>query len=321
MISEDRSEIIVLGTIVFDIFVKGIDAFPKKGQAIAIKEFPISIGGCGANTALVLAQLGSRISLIGSMGKDIFGDYIKNKLNEHKIETSILNVVEKLSTSTSILFIDKNGERSYLHNSGANAKIVLSIRAMAEISFAKIFHIGGAMLFPGFDGKPMSKTLKLAKKNKTLTSVDLGWDTSNSWMKKLESSLQYIDILMMNEVELKTLTKKRNLETAVNFLHNFGPKVIIIKLGKKGAFVSKDLLKVHVPAIKVHAIDSTAAGDSFAAGFLFSLLKGGNLIDSVKLGNSLGALCVQRFGSLSDGIDLYTVMKFAKQHYDFNSLP
>ncbi|MBM4175368.1 MAG: carbohydrate kinase family protein [Ignavibacteria bacterium] len=315
-----RSDIIVLGTIVFDIFVPEVSAFPKKGSAVAMSDFPTSIGGCGVNSAIVLSQLGAKVSLIGSSGKDIFGKYILEELSKCNVDSSMLNVDEKFPTSTSILFIDKKGERSYLHSSGANKKIIINDDVLAGISSAKIFHIGGALLIPGFDGKLMSNTLKWAKKNKTLTSVDLGWDTSNKWMKKLNSSLPSIDILMLNDAELKALTKKRNLETAVNFLHTLGPKVIVIKLGKKGAFVSKDLLKVHVPAINVKAIDSTAAGDSFAAGFLFSILKGGNLIDSVKLGNTLGALAVQKYGSLSTGVIFSKVLNFAKQNYDFNGL-
>jgi len=318
--STNKPDIVVLGTIVFDIFVKGVSSFPKKGRAIPIEKFPYSIGGCGANSALVLSQLGAKVSLIGSIGDDHFGNYIKKKLSECNIRLELLSTKEKLPTSLSILFISKKGERSYLHSSGANEKINLSDKALFQISSAKIFHIGGAMLFPGFDGKPLAKSLKYAKKNRTLTSVDLGWDTSNQWLKKLELSLPYIDILMMNEAELKALTKKRKLESAVNYLHDKGPKVIIIKLGERGAFISKDILKVHVPAIKTKVIDTTAAGDSFAAGFLFSLINGGNLIDSVKLGNTLGALTVQKFGSLTDSINLKSVMKFAKMHYDFNSL-
>lgn len=318
--STNKPDIVVLGTIVFDLFVKGVSSFPMKGRAIQIEKFPYSIGGCGANSAIVLSQLGAKVSLIGSIGQDHFGDYVKEKLVESNLSLELISIREKLSTSISILFIGKSGERSYLHGSGANEKINLTDKALFQISSAKIFHIGGAMLIPGFDGKPMAKVLKFAKKNKTLTSVDLGWDTSNNWMKKLEPSLAFIDILMMNEAELKALTRKRKIESSVNYLHDKGPKVIVIKLGVKGAFISKDILKVHVPAIKTKVVDTTAAGDSFAAGFLFSLVNGGNLIDSVKLGNTLGALTVQKFGSLTDTIDLKSVMKFAKRHYDFNSL-
>lgn len=317
--STNKPDIVVLGTIVFDLFVKGVSSFPKKGRAIPIEKFPYSIGGCGANSAIVLSQLGAKVSLIGSIGKDHFGDYVKEKLVESNLSLELISTKEKLPTSISILFISENGERSYLHNSGTNEKINLTDKALSHISSAKIFHIGGAMLIPGFDGKPMTKSLKHAKKNGTLTSVDLGWDTSNSWMKKLKPSLPFIDILMMNEAELKALTKKRKLESAVNYLHDKGPKVIVIKLGEKGAFISKDVLKVHIPGIEVKTVDSTAAGDSFAAGFLFSLVNGGNLIDSVKLGNTLGALTVQKFGSLTDKIDWKSVMKFAKRHYDFNN--
>ncbi len=314
-----KSDVTVLGTIVLDIFVKGVNSFPPKGQAVSIDNFPMSVGGCGANTSIALTKLGAKVSLIGNIGDDFFGKFICDSLKKENLTCNLISTLKNKSTSLSILFLNKSGERSYFHSSGANEEINLSARSLKRIFSSKIFHIGGAMLLPGFDGKPMAKILRQVKKNNVVTSVDLGWDISNKWMEKLKYSLKYIDILFANELEIKALTQKKAIESAVNFLHKRGPKIILIKLGSKGAFLSKGLLQFYIPAIKAKAIDTTGAGDNFVGGFLFGLLNSWSLIDCVKLGNTLGALTVRSFGAQAGLLNFSGTMKYLKKNYDINN--
>ncbi|MCX8011376.1 MAG: carbohydrate kinase family protein, partial [Ignavibacteria bacterium] len=218
-----------------------------------------------------------------------------------------------------ILFIDKKGERSYLHLPGASAEIKINDKIFSQIRNSKILHIGGALIIPGLDGKPMSKLLQFAKDNNLVTSVDLAWDSSNEWMNKLKYSLPFIDILMLNQDELKALTKHKSIKTSAGLLHRYGIKIVIVKMGADGVFISKDLLNFFVPTIKVHAIDTTGAGDNFSAGFLYGILKGWNIIDSAKLGNLLGALAVENFGGTSGFINHKKTLELLSKYYDINN--
>lgn len=290
-------DITVLGTIVFDIFIPYIKKFPRPGQAINITSFPIFTGGCGANAAITLAKLGINVSLIGSVGNDLFGKYILDYLNAFKIDTSLVHFSDKEPTSSSILFINQKNERSYFHSPGASRDIQVTSKEFKKIFSSKIFHVGGVNLLPSIDGEPLLKILKRVKSKNIVTSIDLAWDTKNRWMKNLKNSLPFTDILMGNQDEIKALTKEKKLEKSLEKLHDLGVKIIAVKLGENGSVVSKDFYLEKVPPFKVKSKDSTGAGDSFVGGFLYGILKGKNLYESALIGNYLGAIASTEIGS------------------------
>lgn len=293
----DIPDVAILGTIVFDIFIPDVKKYPRLGQAIEVKSFPIFTGGCGSNTAIVLSKLGVNVSLIGSAGDDLFGKYVIDYLKENNVNTDLVKISRVENTSTSILFINERNERSYFHSTGANKDIKIGKKEFDVIKKSKIFHIGGVNLLPSIDGKPMAEILKNAKSSNVITSIDLAWDTKNRWMKNLKYSIPYIDILMGNQDEIKTLTNEKNLPKAIRKLHQSGIKVIAVKLGEKGSLVSKDFCIEEVPPFKIKSKDATGAGDAFAGGFLYGIISGRNLYDSARFGNYCGAIVTQEFGS------------------------
>lgn len=290
-------DVTVIGTIVFDIFIPNVNKIPSNGQAVNIDKFPYFTGGCGSNTSIILARCGSKVSLIGSVGNDLFGDYVISYLRQNNVDTSLISRSKKFQTSTSILLINKKGERSYFHSKGSNKEIKVKDSELEVISKSKIFHIGGANLLPSIDGKPMAKLLRFAKSKNVTTSVDLAWDTENLWLEKLKYSLNYIDILMGNKDEILSLSKQKNISDAFEFLHTNGVKIVVCKVGAKGSIVSKNSMKIEIPSFKIKSIDSTGAGDAFAGGFLFGLLSGKNLYECGRIGNYFGALATTEFGS------------------------
>lgn len=291
------SDVSIIGTIVFDIFIPEISKYPRSGQAVDVKSIPIAVGGCGANTSIVLSKLGANVSLIGAVGQDLFGNFIINYLKENNVNIELVKISQKEQTSTSVLIINDQNERSYFHTTGASEEIKVDAIALKQILNSKILHIGGVNLLPSLDGKPMAEILKKAKSRKIVTSIDLAWDTRNRWMKNLKYSLPYIDILMGNKDEILALTSQKKIEKGIEVLHQFGVKIVVVKLGKDGSIVSKDFLIHQVPPFKVKAKDETGAGDAFAGGFLFGILQGRSLFDSAQIGNYIGALVTQEIGS------------------------
>jgi len=301
---QDNLDVTVLGTIVFDIFIEGIKNYPKSGQAVEIDSLPYFTGGCGANTSIVLSKLGLNVSLIGAVGDDLYGNFILDYLKNCGVDVSLVKVSKKESTSTSILFINDKKERSYFHLVGASKEIEVNKRELDKIFKSKIFHVGGVNLLPGLDGKPLAEVLRKVKSKNVITSVDLAWDVKNRWMKNLKHSLPFIDILMANEDEIKALTGEKNLKRAINFLHREGLKIVVVKLGKDGSIVSKNFDFEYVPPFKIKSKDSTGAGDAFAGGFLYGLLKSKSLFESALIGNYVGALATTEVGSTSAFINL-----------------
>ncbi len=292
-----HSDVTVVGTIVFDIFITGVNKLPNYGQAVKLNSLPIYSGGCGLNTSIVLSKLGVKTSLIGSVGTDLFGNFLLDHLRKNGVKTVLTTQSSKESTSVSILFINKRKERSYFHLVGANSKIKINRKELNTIFNSRIFHIGGVNLLPSLDGKPMGEILKKVKSKNTITSVDLAWDVDNKWMEKLKYSLPFIDILMGNEDEIKKLTESSSFKKSFEILHRLGVKIVVAKLGNKGSLVSKENMIIKVEPFNVKVKDTTGAGDAFAGGFLYGILNNKNLYECALIGNYCGALAITEYGS------------------------
>jgi len=298
-----KPDITILGTIVFDIFVLNFEKFPSRGQAVKTDEIIYSIGGCGANPAILLSKLGVNVSLIGSVGFDFWASFILSVFKAYNVDTSFIKLSLNYPSAVSILFLNKSGERSYIHRTGASNELDIQHKELRQIYKSKIFHIGGANLLPSIDGKPMAQILKKVKSKKVITSVDLAWDVDGLWMEKLKYSLPYIDILMGNEDEIKTLTKSNNIKSSVKILHNAGVKTVVVKRGKKGSFVSQNFDQFDVPPFKVKVKDTTGAGDAFVGGFLYGFLNGMNIYECARIGNYFGALVTTNIGAITALLD------------------
>lgn len=125
---------------------------------------------------------------------------------------------------------------------------------------------------------------------------------------------QYIDFLTPNEIELKTLTdqKEGQLECIAGCLLDKGVKTIIAKAGDNGAFIVKRDTFIHVPAFRVKAIDTTAAGDTFNAGFAFALAQGWELERCVRFANAAGAIATTAMGAQEAMPTIEEVERFMK---------
>ena len=131
-------------------------------------------------------------------------------------------------------------------------------------------------------------------------------DTMNLWIdiskKELDKVLQLTNILLINHEESEQYTGEKDISIAAKTLHQCGPKIIIIKMGEKGAYLSNSENSFFIPAYKVNkVIDPTGAGDSFAGGFVGSLAQTNNInfFDAVITGSAVASFSVEGFGAKS----------------------
>jgi sugar/nucleoside kinase (ribokinase family) len=121
--------------------------------------------------------------------------------------------------------------------------------------------------------------------------------------------LEHTDILFVNGLEAAQLTKLQDLNEALTALGRFIPTVVV-KFGTKGAVAIKNREIVLVPGFKVEAVDTTGAGDSFAAGFVHGFLQGQTLLECLKLANACGALSTLTAGGTANQPDRATLGNF-----------
>ncbi len=291
------NKVCVIGSINMDLVIK-VDEMPKEGETILSKYFEKIAGGKGANQAVAAKRSGNLVSMIGKIGKDDNGKILKALLKKEGINTNLIFEDNKEPTGMAMITVNNNGNNSIVVISGSNMTL-----NEEEIEKAKEEIKKSDILISQFE-TPENCTLKafkIAKENNIITILN------PAPAKKINDELlKYTDIIIPNETEVEVLTgiKVNNLEKAKiasKKLLKKGVKFVIITLGENGAVIISENNGQLVPAFKVKAIDTTAAGDSFIGGLSSKLnakkLDFENLLKAVKFGNKVSSITVQREGA------------------------
>lgn len=291
------NKICILGSINMDMVVS-VDKMPLVGETIFSENFKLAHGGKGANQAVASQRLGSEVYMISKVGKDAYGLQILNSLEKENINIANIFKDDVNPTGTAIITVNSEGNNSIIVVAGANMTLSLD-----EIGKCKDVITSSDIIVAQFE-TPIEVTIeafKFAKENGVITILNPA--PAEEIPNEL---LKYTDIIVPNETEATTLTgvDVKDLESAkqaANVFLNNSVKYVIITLGDKGAAVISKEDGVLIPAYKVNAIDSTAAGDSFIGAISTKLKKTDlnimSLVEAVKFGNKVSAIAVQREGA------------------------
>ena len=182
-----------IGILVADVIVEPVTAYPEKGVLVPVNSITMHNGGNAMTASINLRKLGVDSSVIGMVGNDIFGDFLKGKLNDAGVNTSGLRVSDKVQTSASVLMIDANAERSFFHTVGTNAVFSEKDIDYSIIEACDIVFVTGTFLMNTFDGIETMRFLKKCKDMGKTTFLDVCWDAQGRWGELLDMSLPYID--------------------------------------------------------------------------------------------------------------------------------
>ena len=291
------SKTCILGSLNMDIVLK-VENMAKIGETIFAKKLTTVPGGKGANQAVASRRMGCEVYMIGKVGLDSNGDLLVNELARYGINTEYIFKDDKETTGTAIINVNDEGNNSIVVVAGANMSINID-----EIKQSYSIIKDCDVLISQFE-TPSEMTIEAfnyAKSQGILTILN------PAPAKKVdENLLKCTDIIIPNETEAYDITGilVEDLESAKKSAENFikmGVHYVIITLGSKGAaLITKEKAEL-IPAIKVNAIDTTAAGDSFIGAVASKLsikeLSYENLRKAIVFGNKVSSLVVQRAGS------------------------
>jgi len=291
------SEVVCVGILVADVWGRPIDSQPEHGRLMLVDEIGLGVGGCAANTGLGLAKLGVDTGLMGKVGDDGFGEFVREEIGAHGIDTSGIRTTTERGTSATMIMVDSAGERTFMHCIGANATMKPEDIDMAQVAAAEIFDFAGALVMPGFDGEPASSVMRAAQQAGTTTCLDTVWDDTGRWMELLEPVLPHTDMFLPSLAEAVEVTGETEPEQVAAVLMDHGVKTVGLKMGEDGCYVRTADREVRVPAYEVDVVDGTGSGDAFVAGFIVGTLRGWDLEDVARFANAVGALCVTAPGT------------------------
>ncbi len=253
-------------------------------------------GGSAANTIFAITRLGSSSSFLGKLGSDMYGEFYRDAFNKIGCDGTRFKYCASNPTARCLSLITSDSERTMRTSLGAAAGLLPDEISEDDFHGSRHVHIEGYLLF---NRELLVKILQSAKSRECTISLDLG---SFEVVKAAEDILpglleSYVDIIFANEDEAEAYTGTADPEAALEILSRVC-EIAVVKLGKDGALLKRGDEVHHVPAIKVdNAVDTTGAGDYWAAGFLFGYFRGYPLDVSAEIGVILGAEVVQHVGA------------------------
>lgn len=267
-----------------------------------IKEYNLKIapGGSSANTLAAIALIGGKVVFCGKVGDDEHGYLYEKRMQEGRVRSNIAK--GPAATGHAITFITPDSQRTFATHLGAAMHLKKEDLFEEDITKSKVLHIEGYQL----EDKNLRETalhaMGIAKRNGTKISIDLA---DPGLIERNRDDLtamvkQYADIVFANEEEAMAFTGK-DAETAVQELAQ-DAEIAIVKQGAKGALIAAEGKVIAISAYKTEAVDTTGAGDVFAAGFLFGLTHGMPLEKSGKMGAYLAAKVVSKIGARLDTV-------------------
>lgn len=309
-----RKNVCILGSINMDLVLR-VNRMVRIGETILAKDFKKVSGGKGANQAIAAKRLDANVSFIGMVGDDDNGFEIIKAFKEDKIDVSHIKVSKKDPTGMAIITVDDDGKNSIVVVPGANMKI-----DNASIEEAKEVIKESKILIAQFETsiEATIEAFKVAKENGVITILNPA-----PARKIPEELLRLTDIIAPNETEAFEITGVKvddtdKIKEAAGKFIEMGVKFVIITLGERGAaLVSKEKFIV-VPAYKVQAVDTTAAGDSFIGALASRLQNEENIAfesieKAINFANKVSSIVVQKQGAQPSLPYLDEVLKTYKE--------
>lgn len=312
--NRDGKPVVCLGILVADVVARPLHSLPAPGRLVLVDEMRLHTGGCAVNAATALARLAVPVEVIGKVGDDPFGDFLIAEMESRGIGTRGVRRDSSAGTSATMVMVDPDGERRFVHYIGANAYLNLGDVDFDLLSKAAILHVGGSLVMPGIDGEPTAELLRHAKRSGITTFLDTVWDDTGRWMSLLAPALPFTNYFLPSLPEAQAMTGLREPDDVAKALLDCGCGSVALKMGEEGCLVRTEKgERLRLPAYQVEAIDATGAGDAFAAGFIAGVYLGWSLEETCRLANAVGALCVTGVGASGGTRPLNETMEFMRR--------
>lgn len=291
--TEKKWDVYVYGDINSDLVIPNVEKFPEPGQEDEVDVMETFVGGGAALFTLGIGKLGLRPVFQGTIGDDCYGRMILEELEKQNVDTVLLKVSREQKTGISISFTNER-DRAFLTMRGTNALLDVSKVNIEEVKKARHIHVTGYAGSVNHDA--YLKFLRQVKEQTEATvSFDVGWDSTEEWKKEIYNLFPYIDVLFMNETEAIHYGRKETAREAGSDFAKYCP-VVALKLGSKGSMAFENGKMYQKERYCVKAVDTTGAGDSFNAGFIYAYLSGKSVEECLACGNGCGALSVTALG-------------------------
>jgi sugar/nucleoside kinase (ribokinase family) len=261
-----------------------------------VDDATLTVGGSGTIFAMGAAQLGLRVAYCGVVGDDTFGRFMLDHLHRRNIDTQGVIIDRTLKTGLSVI-LNVPGDRAILTHLGA----IDALRAgqVDPTLVAQSRHVHITSFFLQHNLRPgLAKLLAQARAVGTTVSLDTNWDPNERWDDGLSDVLANTDVFLPNEQEALAISRSTTLDDALTKLAATIPTVAV-KCGAQGAICRRGAQTARDPGFPAMVVDTTGAGDTFNAGFLYGWLHHWELPEALALGCACGSLSTRAAGGVT----------------------
>lgn len=280
--------IVVLGDIAVDMIGK-LAFFPTPGDDCPVSDLRFHCGGVAANTAVALARWGASTSLVGSVGKDWFGELALRTLQDAGVDVSHVEKTEAASTGLFFIVTSPDGERTMMGTRGANETLASSPLTENCLQDVEALHLVGYSFLSSPTAALAESLIQQMKAVGGSVSFDAGLKPSKLVKEKILEVAAQVNTFLVNRDEAVVLTGEQSPEKAFEVLESTGAGEVVVKLGPQGCLIRNEGKICEVPAVPVKAVNATGAGDAFTALYLWARVQQWPLMEAALLANAAGA--------------------------------
>lgn len=311
-----QNDITVIGAAIIDILAGPVSASVFQTGSQAMEQTKMSFGGDALNEAVALSRMGKRVQLISKVGKDEAGARVLDYIEANGLSKENVIVEDGLITGMNIVLLDEKGERYFLTNPSSSLRKLGEVDVLSQLDeAADIVCFASIFVSPLLDLEAMERIFKVIKsKPGRILVADMTKAKKGEKLEDLTRILPYIDYILPNHEEISLLTGEMDPEVNAKLLVEAGASCAVVKCGSKGCIIQTKEESLYISAYPVeHVVDTTGAGDCFAAGFLYALSCGYSLENCGKFACATASCAVEAVGA-TEGIK--SVDK-PKERYEF----
>lgn len=310
----DTPRLMVIGSINTDL-VADVERLPREGETVGAFSFKQHLGGKGANQAAVAALMGAQSVMVGCVGDDVFGPQALEGLERSGVDCSLVRTAPDTPTGAAMITVGRRGENTIVFVSGANG--VLTAADVERVADELAASDAVLMQFEVPDEVVLAAAETIARLRARTNEAGEPVATARPMFVLNPSPYRAsavppagtVDILMVNELEAEEMTglKVESVDDATEAAQRLLPTLrkgghVVVTLGEQGAVTLSDdeaQTLLHIPAMKVGAVDTTGAGDTFTGALVAALCTGMPMADALRWATAAAAITVTRPGAQS----------------------